>query len=74
MKHIPVIFPLLLVVVLLTTAFFGAYAIAEAAVNGQRAITPEQALPSSASGADASDPNANFEWYENVAIWVCPLH
>jgi hypothetical protein len=65
-KNIPIIFPIALVVIIVTTFFSGAYAIAEGAIRSD-AANPEQQL--------AADSSAGgHDWYESAAILVCPLH
>ena len=59
MKHIPVVFPLSFAVILVVIFFTSAFAIADGAVGRE----------SQTAGADAE-----YEWYESTAIYVCPLH
>ena len=59
MRHIPVVFPLSFAVLLVVIFFTSAFAIADGAVD-REVQTP------------AAD--ADYEWYESTAIWVCPLH
>ena len=62
MKDIPLIFPLSLLVIVLLSVFTGAYAISENALETQPAAT------ASYSG------DADTQWFEKGAIWICPLH
>ena len=59
MKHIPIVFPLSFAVILVVIFFTSAFAIADGAVG---------------RGAQSAEADANYEWYESTAIWVCPLH
>ena len=76
MRNIPIIFPVALVMIVVATFFTGAYAVSEAALNGDSAVA-ERALASSAgveAPIGARHPDAGLDWYENAAIFVCPLH
>jgi hypothetical protein len=70
-KNIPIIFPIALLVIIITTFFSGAYAIAEGAVRSDGA-NPEQQLATDSSSGDTS--SGGHDWYESAAILVCPLH
>ena len=59
MRHIPIVFPLSFVVLLVVIFFTSAFAIADGAVTRE---------------ADATQAEAEYEWYESTAIYVCPLH
>ncbi len=64
-----------LALIVLVTFFTGAYAIAEAAVNGEPSATPNQALLAPNHGYETSaEGSSQLDWYESAAIWVCPLH
>ena len=65
MKHIPIVYPLSLLVLIIFVFFTGAYAIAEGAVG-------EPVVP--AATTDSGVAVDDHEWYESTAIWVCPLH
>jgi hypothetical protein len=68
MKHIPIAFPLLFLLIIVTTFFAGAYAVAEGAIAAPVAAAP---------AGDSSERPASLdhlEWYESAAVWVCPLH
>ena len=71
MKHILVIYPLALLVLIVFIFFTGAYAMAEAAVGEQLEPPPASSGPPEPESAAAV---AGHEWYESAAIWVCPLH
>lgn len=59
MRDIPLVFPLSFVVLLVVIFFTSAFAIADGAV---------------AREAGATRADAEYEWYESTAIYVCPLH
>ena len=59
MRHIPIVFPLSFAVLLVVIFFTSAFAISDGAV---------------AREADATQAEAEYEWYESTAIYVCPLH
>ena len=63
MKHIPIVFPLSLLVIIVLSFFTGAYAISENALS-------EQPTAIAAAGQGETD----HQWLEKGAIWVCPLH
>ena len=74
-KDIPIIFPLSLLVILAFTFFTGAYAISENALEDQTPVYASSVAPT--PSADDSDPATaalKRQWFENAAIWVCPLH
>ena len=76
MKNIPIIFPIALAVIIVATFFTGAYAISEAALNGEGAVAGD-ALAASAGVTYSAPPSTNtadLDWFENAAILVCPLH
>ena len=64
MKHIPIVFPLSLLVIIVLSFFTGAYAISENALTEQ---------PTAISAA-AEQGEPDRQWFEKGAIWVCPLH
>ena len=59
MKHIPLVFPLSFAVILVVIFFTSAFAIAVGAVGRE---------------TQATEADAEYEWYESTAILVCPLH
>lgn len=63
MKEIPLIFPLSLLVIILLSVFTGAYAISENALDTQ----------TTAAGTIVQE-EADTQWFEKGAIWLCPLH
>ncbi len=71
MRDIPLVFPIALVVIVVLTFFTGAYAVSEGAQRNDR-----QVLTASVVGGSALGPaqTSEHDWYENAAIWVCPLH
>ena len=71
MKNIPIIFPIALAVIIITTFFTGAYAIAEGAVRDDAPNAAQQPAAGTASDGDAS---REHDWYQSAAILVCPLH
>ena len=59
-----VILPIIHLTIVLLILFGGSYAVAENALSGQ-----------SVTGIDYSDAVGDgTNWYEDAAIWVCPLH
>ena len=75
MKHIPIGFPLLFLLIPSAPPYFaGAYAIAAGAVAGQGDVGARVADRSSRDGSDLSAPRDQMEWYESAAVLVCPLH
>ena len=72
MKDIPVIFPLSLLVIILFSFFTGAYAISEDALSEEPGAVSAAAAGESSASGDAG--SLDHEWYQNAAIWVCPLH
>ena len=71
MKNIPIIFPIALVVIIITTFFSGAYAIAEGAVRSDAANSEQQLADDQSSGDTSS---GGHDWYESAAFLVCPLN
>ena len=76
MKNIPIIFPIALVLIMVATFFTGAYAVSEAALNGEdilagKALAASAGLDPPAHEQPSSD---DLEWFENAAIFICPLH
>jgi len=61
MKHLPKIFTLGLLALVVFIIFIGSYAVAEKAIV---------AVPT----AEAADSDHSFDWYEDTAIFICPLH
>ena len=76
MKNIPIIFPIGLIFILAATFFTGAYAVSEDALNSQDIMANEASEIFSkrgyfAQGQTGSDP---IFWYQDMAIFICPLH
>lgn len=63
MREIPIIFPLSLLVIVILSVFTGVYAISENALDTQTATT-----------GTGSQEDADTQWFEKGAIWLCPLH
>ncbi len=74
MRHIPMAFPLLFLLIVGATFFAGAYAIAEGAAVGQGDAATRVADYESGDGPDHSASRDKLEWYESAAVLVCPLH
>ena len=75
MKDIPIIFPIALVVIVVLTFFTGAYAISEGAERDEVPILAASVVGTgSLVGSLEQGPTLEHDWYENAAIWVCPLH
>ena len=72
MKHIPVIFPLSLLVIVLLSFFTGAYAISEDALSEEPGVIAAAGPGVSNEPGDAG--SLDHRWYQKTAIWVCPLH
>ena len=70
MKNIPIIFPIALVVIIIATFFTGAYAIAEGAVRDD----PGSAQQHRAGTVSDGEASGDYDWYQDAAILVCPLH
>ena len=68
MKHIPIAFPLLFVLIIGATFFAGAYAIAEGAAVGQVQASVAD------GGSSHIESEGELEWYQSAAVLVCPLH
>ena len=74
-KHIPVIYPLSLVVIILVTFFAGAYAISEGAFKDTSPIYAATAPTFETDAGPAALGGATqHDWYETAAVWICPLH
>ncbi len=75
MKHLPKIYPISLLALIVFLLFVGAWAISETALNG-----PEVAFAGTTGAPDGSDPSTaaydsdRLDWYEEAAVWFCPLH
>ncbi|MBR62156.1 MAG: hypothetical protein CL904_05820 [Dehalococcoidia bacterium] len=68
MKAIPIIYPIILILLVIFLIFVSAYSIAESAtvntidteLNSERLINDNR--------------GSMFSWYEETAIFICPLH
>ncbi|MDP6715832.1 MAG: hypothetical protein QF368_14600 [SAR202 cluster bacterium] len=76
MRDLPIIFPLSLIVLLIMIFFSGAYAISEGATSQDLAALTTSETPGGTTDHLNSLPAGaeGFDWYEDAAIWVCPLH
>jgi hypothetical protein len=76
MKDLPIIFPIALIALLVMIFFTGAFAISEGATTPEPLATSEPISP--VGTYDHFNPpterDTEFVWYEDAAIWVCPLH
>ena len=72
MRHIPIIYPISLVIMLILTFAAGVYAVAEGALED---IAPAYAATASAFESETVTGEATqHDWYEQAAVWICPLH
>jgi hypothetical protein len=74
LKHIPIIFPISLAVIIFFTFFSGAYAISENALDGQSQAYTASVIDTSSEFASDPEAQDDLQWHERAAIWVCPLH
>ena len=75
MKHIPKIFPISLFVIIGLMFFTGAYAVSESALGDTGVVETVSAFSSDRPAGPFMDATeSEIEWFESVAIWVCPLH
>ena len=75
MKHIPFVFHLILAVIVGLTFFVGLWAVAESTVSNQRTILAKQKIAlSEAADVGFQQSTADYEWYERIALYTCPLH
>ncbi len=74
MKEIPKIYTLGLLALLVFLVFVGMYALSDSALN--RAAATEATFGLAEGDGDwTGDLSANdFAWYEDTAIFICPLH
>ena len=77
MRDIPIVFPISLAIILAMLVFTGAYAISADAVDGggvystpAGSVLTVNAPPSAANGA----ADGEYNWYQQAALFVCPLH
>lgn len=85
MRELPKIFPLGLLALMIFIVFVAAYALAESAIGGvpvaQAAQGGQEAGESTGNGPSGGthgvalgDNTEGFEWYEDAAFFICPLH
>tara|TARA_B100001146_G_C15878076_1_gene304814 strand:- start:225 stop:431 length:207 start_codon:yes stop_codon:yes gene_type:complete len=68
LKAIPKIYPILLVLLVLFLIFVSTYSIAESAEPNTSKVDPNsEKLVNGNTGS-------MFSWYEETAIFICPLH
>ena len=73
MRDIPIIFPISLAIILAMLLFTSAYAISADAVEGSAAYaTPSGVVVRVDASASGSDDG--YDWYQQAALFVCPLH
>lgn len=73
MKYLPIEYRLFLVALIVFLFTTGIYAIADgASAQLYPSAQPGSALASSNSNSDTS--SGNLDWYQEAAIYVCPLH
>ncbi|HAL48890.1 MAG: hypothetical protein FI707_13490 [SAR202 cluster bacterium] len=74
MRDLPIVFPISLVVILIAIFFTAAYAISEDALS-EASPAYASTLESPIASTDApKDSAADTDWYQQAAIFVCPLH
>lgn len=77
MRDIPIVFPISLAIILAMLVFTGAYAISASAVEGGGVYsTPSGAVVSidTAAGGANGATGGEYDWYQQAALFVCPLH
>lgn len=80
MRELPKIFPLSLLALVIFIVFVAAYALAESAIGGvpvaQAAQGGQEAGEPAGGGHELAvgDDAEGFEWYEDAAFFICPLH
>jgi hypothetical protein len=74
MRELPIVFPISLAVILIAIFFTAAYAISEDALSETSPAYASTHEPLIASSGAASDSAAETDWYQQAAIFVCPLH
>ena len=74
MRDIPIVFPISLAIIVVMLFFTGAYAISANAVEGGGVYsTPAgSALPVEQTTRDTG--GGEYDWYQQAALFVCPLH
>ncbi len=77
MRDIPIVFPVSLAIILAMLVFTGAYAISANAVEGGGVYsTPSGSVVtvSTAAGGANDAAGGEYNWYQQAALFVCPLH
>lgn len=76
MRDLPIIFPISLAGLLAMIFFSGAYAISEGATSQESQASTTSVAPSGTFNHPnpPTEGTERFDWYQDVAIWVCPLH
>lgn len=72
MRDLPKIFPLGLLALLVFVVFLGAYALADSALTA--VPSAEAAVSGGPGGGGPEGDHEAFAWYEDTAIFICPLH
>lgn len=70
MKHLPKIYPLALIILIVLIIFVGSYAIASDAHRG----IPSAEASEGGHLAGVEKNGDEFSWYEDTAIFICPIH
>ena len=77
MRDIPIVFPISLAIILAMLVFTGAYAISADAVEGVGVYSAQAgsvaSMNAAASGANEA-AGGEYSWYQQAALYVCPLH
>ena len=79
MRDLPIVFPLSLAIIVAMLIFTSAYAVSSNAVGGgpiySGAMTPAGIATQNVQGSTAaSDEAGAYNWYQQAALFVCPLH
>ena len=77
MRDIPIVFPVSLAIILAMLVFTGAYAISASAVEGGGVYsTPSGSVVtvSTVAGGANEASGGEYNWYQQAALFVCPLH
>ena len=71
MRHLPKVYTLGFVALLAFLLMVAAYAVSESAVRGA-----DGEPPLAPAGDGRTDPRAaaQYDWYEDAALLICPLH
>lgn len=71
MRHLPKVYTLGFVALLVFLVMVAAYAVSESAV---RDAAGEPSRVAAGDGGMEPRPAAQYDWYEDAAMLVCPLH